>query len=342
MRFWYFMFFCDLLIPVLMIIGGRMMWRHTPKSINGVIGYRTRRSMKNKDTWKFAHDYCGRLWWRIGWVMLIPSVIIHFPFYNSSKDAIGLMGGALCSVQCIVLVASIIPTERALKRNFTDSGMRRHRIEIHTWLDSFLQILQETFGERIWFVGLQGSYGRGEATETSDIDLVVILDTLSVSDIQKYNDMLDTFKDREIICGFLSGKDELLSWETSDLFQFYYDTKPLRGSLDELLIHIDDAAINRAVKTGACNIYHACVHNMLYEKDEEILKGLYKSASFVVQAICFTQTGKYITLQKDLLGIVNEEERRIIEIFLNLKNGGAVDFGPMSETLFLWSKGWIR
>ena len=81
---------------------------------------------------------------------------------------------------------------------------------------------------------------------------------------------------------------------------------------------------------------------MLYEKDEEILKGLYKSASFVVQAICFTQTGKYITLQKDLLGIVNEEERRIIEIFLNLKNGGVVDFGPMSETLFLWSKGWIR
>ena len=43
-------------------------------------------------------------------------------------------------------------------------------------MDEFLQALDRAFGERVWFVGLQGSYGRGEATETSDIDVVVILD----------------------------------------------------------------------------------------------------------------------------------------------------------------------
>ncbi len=215
-------------------------------------------------------------------------------------------------------------------------------IEITAWMDRFLQTLNDNFGERVWFVGLQGSYGRGEATEKSDIDIVVILDELSASDIEIYNTMLDTLSHRELICGFLSGKKEILNWEPSDLFQFYYDTKPIKGNLDELLLLIDDDAVNRAIKIGVCNIFHGCVHNMLYEKSEEILRGLYKSASFVVQAICFKQTGSYISRQKDLLGIISPDERTIVDTFLELKNGGTVDFNKMSEALFTWSKNWVE
>ncbi len=211
-------------------------------------------------------------------------------------------------------------------------------IEIKSWLDDFLPALQNTFGERIWFVGLQGSYGRGEATETSDIDLVVILDELLPIDIQKYNDMLDALTHRELICGFLSGKNELMNWSPSDLFQFYYDTVPITGSLDTLLKVIDDNAVLGAIKTGACNIYHGCVHNMLYEKSGEILKGLYKSASFVVRAVCFKRTGKYLKCQSDLLTAVSENERTILQTFQHLKNGGAVEFTEMSNALFSWSK----
>ena len=211
-------------------------------------------------------------------------------------------------------------------------------IDIKTFMNTFLQRLTEIFGGRVWFVGLQGSYGRGEATETSDIDVVVILDELSASDIGAYHAMLDTLTHRELICGFVSGKKELLCWEPSDLFQFYYDTTPIQGSLDELLTIIDEAALCRAIKIGACNIYHGCVHNMLHEKSEDVLRGLYKSASFVVQAIAFRQTGKYIKYQKDLLGVVSADEQKIIETFLKLKNGEDVDFGVMSETLFAWAK----
>ncbi len=211
-------------------------------------------------------------------------------------------------------------------------------IDITTWLDGFLKALNEKFANRVWFVGLQGSYGRGEATETSDIDVVVILDELSASDIGEYNAMLDTLPHRELICGFLSGKDELLNWEPSDLFQFYYDTTPIKGSLDELLTVIDQAAVDRAIKIGACNVYHGCVHNMLHEKSEDILRGLYKSASFVVQAIAFKRTGKYVKHQKDLLDIVSADERKIVETFLKLKNGEAVEFDTMSEELFAWAK----
>ncbi len=215
-------------------------------------------------------------------------------------------------------------------------------IDINIWMNEFLQKLNEVFANRVWFVGLQGSYGRGEATATSDIDVVVILDELNASDIQAYNDMLDTLPHRELTCGFLSGKDEILNWEPSDLFQFYHDTTPIKGSLDDLLPLIDSATIDRAIKIGACNIYHGCVHNMLHEKGEDILRGLYKAASFVVQAIVFKQTGNYIKHLNQLLLMAMPEEQMIAETFLKYKNNEPVTFEEASQTLFDWSKKWIK
>ena len=215
-------------------------------------------------------------------------------------------------------------------------------IDITAWTASFLSALERRFGERVLFVGLQGSYARGEATETSDIDIVVILDRLSVSDIEIYNTMLDNLPHRESVCGFLSGTSELLNWEPSDLFQFYHDTTPLLGSLDALLPLLDHSAVDRAIKIGACNIYHGCVHNMLHDKSDEILKNLYKSASFVIQAICFRDTGTFIRHQTNLLEHISIEEHTILTNFLNLKNGGAVEFQRMSADLFAWSQRLIQ
>ncbi len=214
-------------------------------------------------------------------------------------------------------------------------------IAIHTWINEFLQKLNDTFVNRVWFVGLQGSYGRGEATETSDIDVVVILNELNISDIHTYNKMLDTLPHRKLICGFISGKNEIINWEPSDLFQFYYDTTPISGSLDDLLAIINDASINKAIKTGVCNIYHGCVHNMLHEKSEDILRGLYKSAIFVIQAIIFKQTRNYTKHHNEMLNIALPKERMIIEYFLKYRNKEDIDFNVASQYLFEWSKEWI-
>ncbi len=211
-------------------------------------------------------------------------------------------------------------------------------IDINSWLKDFSNALNQTFGDRAWFVGLQGSFSRNEASDESDIDVVVILDELNAEDISTYNAMLDKLQYREKICGFLSGKSEIFNWEASDLFQFCHDTIPLKGSLDELLLLIDSNAIERAIKIGVCNIYHGCVHNMLHEKSAEVLKGLYKSAIFVIQAICFKTQNKYIRLLKDLLTNVSPDERLIIEGFLVLKNNGDVDFERLSDNLFNWCK----
>ncbi len=125
MWFWWFMLVSDLLIPVIMVIAGGIMRKHCPNEINFFIGYRTARSMKNQDTWEFAHRHCGRLWWKTGWIMLIPSVLIHLPFYRSSESTIGVIGCILMTIQLIVLIASIFPTEIALKKAFYDDGTRR-------------------------------------------------------------------------------------------------------------------------------------------------------------------------------------------------------------------------
>lgn len=125
MWFWLFIFICDLLTPAVMILGGYFMWKRSPKDINGLVGYRTSRSMKNSDTWKFAQEYCGHLWWKIGWILLAPSVLVHIPVYGASENSIGTVSGILITIQMIVLVVSIFPTERILKKTFTDDGKRR-------------------------------------------------------------------------------------------------------------------------------------------------------------------------------------------------------------------------
>jgi len=214
-------------------------------------------------------------------------------------------------------------------------------IDIKNWIAEFTNKVEQTFFDRVWFIGLQGSYGREEATDTSDIDVVVILDELRMNDLKTYRDMLDTLQNRQLICGFISGKDELLNWEASDLFQFYHDTTPIKGTLDCLLEKIDKHAVMRAIKIGACNIYHACVHNFVHEKSEDILRSLYKSAAFVLQAVWFYETGKYIKSKTELQNAINPPSA-VLTNAQELKNGASVKFEEMSELLLNWATALIR
>lgn len=125
MVFFISMFICNLLIPATMIITGYFMYKKPPKDINGVIGYRTPMSSKNMDTWKFAHDYCGRLWLKIGIILLVPSIIVQIPFANSDENTVGILTLIIEGVQLVFLLGSILPVERALKRTFDKNGKRR-------------------------------------------------------------------------------------------------------------------------------------------------------------------------------------------------------------------------
>ena len=126
MVFWIFILIFDLLIPFTMIGFGKYFIQNAPSKINNVFGYRTTMSMKNKDTWEFAHHYCGKLWLNIGRIMLVPSVIAMLFVTGKSENFLGTFGGILCGIQTVFLVGSIFPTEIALKRNFDKKGRRKN------------------------------------------------------------------------------------------------------------------------------------------------------------------------------------------------------------------------
>lgn len=126
MGFWLFMMAMDLLIPFTMIGFGKYFINNAPKEINCAFGYRTSMSMKNKDTWEFAHHYCGKLWLRLGWITLVPSLISMVFVIGKDVDVIGNFGGILCGIQIIFLIGSIFPTEIALKNNFDKHGNRKN------------------------------------------------------------------------------------------------------------------------------------------------------------------------------------------------------------------------
>ena len=82
-------------------------------------------SMKNQDTWQFAHRYFGRLWYRCGLVLTPVTAAVMCLALGKGESAVSWLGSALCIVQLVVLLASIAPTERALRRTFDKDGNRR-------------------------------------------------------------------------------------------------------------------------------------------------------------------------------------------------------------------------
>lgn len=214
---------------------------------------------------------------------------------------------------------------------------------IEEWISDFSQKIQENFKSRIEFIGLQGSYAREEATEGSDIDVVVIFDKLKMDDLKRYDEIISKMSCREKICGFLSGKDEMANWEKSDLFQFYYDTKAIYGKLDFILPLIKKENVKQAVLIGGCNIYHACCHNIIHEKSLDILKALFKQAVFVLQAKYFYDAENYVSKKKELIDKLEAEDKHILELYFTIKSADKTEeFDNYSNELFVWSSRLIK
>lgn len=216
-------------------------------------------------------------------------------------------------------------------------------MDINGWLACFQEKLIHSFGDRLRFFGLQGSYGRGEQTDTSDIDVVVILDRVSFADLQCYRKMLDRLEYRERICGFVAGEGELVHWEKSDLIQLFLDTKPIVGSLKHLHSLFSDEDIRRAVLTGAGNLYHACSHNFLHKQDWELLVELYKTARFTVRMKYLWETGSYVSSLQRLKEKISELDRQILEMADGIvKKTSDTEFDYYSQKLLEWSSRTIQ
>ena len=108
-------------------------------------------------------------------------------------------------------------------------------VRIDEYISRAVCLLRDTFADRLLYVGLQGSYSRGEADENSDIDLMVVLDELTAGDLEVYRGLLAQLGEAEKSCGFLCGRGELFNWNTCEICQILHETDDILGRLKFLL-----------------------------------------------------------------------------------------------------------
>ena len=207
-------------------------------------------------------------------------------------------------------------------------------------LDKYLADLilncRTAFGERMLYMGLQGSLLRGEAHENSDIDVMVILDRFSVRDMDIYRGILRETGFYERSCGFICGKDEMKRWNPLEVCQLRHTTKDLVGVLtDHLPPATREDEINY-VKLSLGNLYHELCHRYIHEdrdKNTAKFRGTCKSVFYLIQNMHYLESGCFLLREKDLKAAVSEEDRLIMEL-VDLPD--AYDFDQAFTSLFAW------
>lgn len=193
-------------------------------------------------------------------------------------------------------------------------------VEIERWMAGLRAELSERFGSRLLFLGLQGSYGRGEANEDSDIDVVAVLERVELSDLDAYRAIVRKMPEGEKACGFLCGAAELKSWPRYDLLAVARDTRDVYGTLAELLPSFDQGDVAEAAAIGASGLYHAAVHTYLYADRESwpgFLREAHKGAFFTLRALRELRTGENVRAKRDLLPLLEGDEREILAYSLS-------------------------
>ncbi|WP_161554644.1 nucleotidyltransferase domain-containing protein [Ereboglobus luteus] len=175
--------------------------------------------------------------------------------------------------------------------------------------------LQKHFGPRLLFVGLQGSHRRGEAREDSDIDILTILDTLDMEDLAAYRQILRALPEGEKACGFTCGRDELLAWPPTELFQFAQDTDAWHGDLASLLPPVTREDTIMGARAAVSGLHHYAAY--LYVSGNEAtraddLKGVYKGFFFAMQIVQYLRSGTYSKTKKDLLALLSGDEAELL------------------------------
>ena len=188
-------------------------------------------------------------------------------------------------------------------------------VDLKVWMGELAEKLTGRFGDRLLFLGLQGSYGRGEAGEDSDIDVVTVLDRVELADLDEYRAAVRGMPEGEKACGFLCGAAELKSWPKYDLCQLARDVRAYRGELGPLLPPLGREDLAQAAAIGASGIYHAAVHTYLYAPKDNwpgFLKEAHKGAFFTLRALYELRTGESVRAKRNLLPRLSGDEREIL------------------------------
>ncbi len=212
---------------------------------------------------------------------------------------------------------------------------------VQEYLESLLSIMKKDFGDRLLYMGLQGSYLRGEATEDSDIDIMAVIRDFSVSDMVLYKTAIESLETPEKSCGFICGLDEIKNWNPLEICHLLNTTKDYYGCLSDLVPAYSDSDVRAFVKMSLGNLYHEVCHRFIHRplhRSAEALPYTYKAVFFILQNLHYLEKGTFIGTKKELLKALSGKDKQVLETALAYGRGEKVDFDSAFNLLFAWMK----
>ena len=209
-------------------------------------------------------------------------------------------------------------------------------IDIEDYLQKLIGACKNTFRERLLYVGLQGSYMREEATDQSDIDVMILLEDFSVADMDAYRRILKKIGEYEKSCGFICGRNEMLLWNPLEVCQLRHTTKDVFGELIDFLPSATRRDEINYVKLSLGNLYHELCHRYIHadrEKNVAAFRRSCKSAFFLIQNLHYLESGSFAVTKRELKEQVSEEDRAVLEM---AEYPDGYDFDTAFRLAFRW------
>ena len=213
--------------------------------------------------------------------------------------------------------------------------------DLENYINRLISLLKEHFDKRLLYVGLQGSYLRGEATDNSDIDVMLVIDKLSVADLDAYRDILKAAGNYEKSCGFICGREDLAKWNPLEICHLLHTTKDIYGTLSQLTpAYTREDEIN-FIKLSLNNLYHELCHRYIHATRDRNIAALpqtYKSVFFILQNLQYLRSGVFVPTKRKLLETLEGEDKAVMEMLLKFNYDTKYDFDTAFALLFDWCK----
>lgn len=215
-------------------------------------------------------------------------------------------------------------------------------VQIDKYIAALTDRLKASFGERLLYIGLQGSYLRNEATEHSDIDIMAVIDGLSAEDLRAYRSALVSVGDFDKSCGFICGKSDLAHWNPLEICHLLHTTKDYYGKLQYLVPAYAAGDERNYVKFSLNNLFHELCHRYIHASSEQNLAALpatSKSVFFILQHLHYLDSGEFSATKRELLGCLQGQDKEVLELSIALQGQGSYDFEAAFSLLFRWCQG---
>lgn len=213
--------------------------------------------------------------------------------------------------------------------------------DVRNYTGLLVNELRNIFGKRLVYVGLQGSYLRGEETAESDIDTMVVIEDFGIDDMEKYRAVIESIKDKDYSVGFVCDKAALAEWNRLEINYLKHATLDIYGSLESLLPDYTDDDIIQYIKFSLNNLSHELTHRYIHQgrdKAFEAIEGPYKAAFFILQDMFYLRNKVFINSKAALVPHLEGDDREVLETAMALKNGKEIDRERAFALLFRWSK----